>query len=99
MAAAGPSASAVRGTCRLTAASVPRFPWEIDILLSKTNTKNNAAKPTALVWTFWLSMAGGVGGNRLRKLIFIKSGNFTYEMVDIYGGFRKYGQGCPLRCL
>ncbi|NBI92762.1 hypothetical protein D3Z45_19865 [Lachnospiraceae bacterium] len=57
MASAGPSASAVRGTCRLTAASVPRFPWEIDILLSKTNTKNNAAKPTALVWTFWLSMA------------------------------------------
>ncbi len=26
---AGPSASAVHGTCRLTAASVPRFPWGV----------------------------------------------------------------------
>ncbi len=59
MAAVGPSASAVRGTCRLTAASMPQFPWGVDILLSKAPAENNAAKPTALAWTSWLSMAFG----------------------------------------
>ncbi len=54
----GPSASAIRSTCRLTAASVPRFPWVVRILLSKAAAENEAAKRSAHTRSSWRSLGG-----------------------------------------